>query len=144
MIKIQLATNPTPQVASYDTTYKWSMILTLAFQVMLEQKVAPGGVPPPKQAVVVQSQEPLPASMLAAASPQEKKHMLGERFFPLIHHMFPDLAGKITGILIEIDNVELMNMLVDEKLLKDKVCCATEGYCIKDVCFPALQHPETS
>merc|ERR1719320_809684 len=37
-------------------------------QVMPGQMVAPGGAPPPQQAVLVQGQEPLTASMLAAAS----------------------------------------------------------------------------
>ena len=31
--------------------------------------------------------------MLAAAPPQEQKQMLGERLFPLIQRMYPDLAG---------------------------------------------------
>merc|ERR1719458_1995815 len=74
-------------------------------QVMPGQMVAPGGAPPPQQAVLVQGQEPLTATMLAAAPPQEQKQMLGERLFPLIQRMFPDLAGKITGMLLEIDNV---------------------------------------
>merc|ERR1712129_612012 len=47
-------------------------------QVMPGQMVAPGGAPPPQQAVLVQGQEPLTASMLAAAPPQEQKQMLGE------------------------------------------------------------------
>ena len=64
------------------------------------QEEAPGGAPPPQQAVLVQGQEPLTASMLAAAPPQEQKQMLGERLFPLILRMFPDLAGKITGMLV--------------------------------------------
>merc|ERR1740137_491674 len=80
-------------------------------QVMPGQMVAPGGAPPPQQAVLVQGQEPLTASMLAAAPPQEQKQMLGERLFPLIQRMFPDLAGKITGMLLEIDNAELVHML---------------------------------
>ena len=85
------------------------------------QMVAPGGVPPPQQAVLVQGQEPLTASMLAAAPPQEQKQMLGERLFPLIQRMFPDLAGKITGMLLEIDNAELVHMLEDQNSLKGKV-----------------------
>lgn len=36
------------------------------------------------KAVHIQGQEPLTASMLAAALPQEQKQMLGERLFPLI------------------------------------------------------------
>jgi polyadenylate-binding protein len=90
-------------------------------QVMPGQMVAPGGVPPPQQAVLVQGQEPLTATMLAAAPPQEQKQMLGERLFPLIQRMFPDLAGKITGMLLEIDNAELVHMLEDQNSLKGKV-----------------------
>ena len=66
-------------------------------------------------------QEPLTATMLAAAPPQEQKQMLGERLFPLIQRMYPDLAGKITGMLLEIDNAELLHMLEDGNSLKSKV-----------------------
>lgn len=72
-------------------------------------------------AVLIQGQEPLTASMLAAAPPQEQKQMLGERLFPLIQRMFPDLAGKITGMLLEIDNSELLHMLEHHESLKGKV-----------------------
>uniref|UniRef100_A0A8C3J3J1 PABC domain-containing protein n=1 Tax=Calidris pygmaea TaxID=425635 RepID=A0A8C3J3J1_9CHAR len=50
-------------------------------------------------AVHVHGQEPLTASMLAAAPPQEQKQMIGERLYPLIHALHPSLAGKITGML---------------------------------------------
>lgn len=75
----------------------------------------------PPQAVHIQGQEPLTASMLAAAQPQEQKQMLGERLFPLIQSMYPDLAGKITGMLLEIDNSELLHMLESRESLKAKV-----------------------
>ena len=88
-------------------------------QVMPGQMVAPA--PQAQQAVVIQGQEPLTASMLAAAPPQEQKQMLGERLFPLIQRMYPDLAGKITGMLLEIDNAELLHMLEDHNSLKGKV-----------------------
>jgi len=71
--------------------------------------------------VHVQGQEPLTSSMLAAAQPQEQKQMLGERLFPLIASMYPDLAGKITGMLLEIDNSELLHMLESRESLKAKV-----------------------
>lgn len=83
-------------------------------QPQVSQQVAP-------QAVHVQGQEPLTASMLAAAPPQEQKQMLGERLFPLIQSMYPDLAGKITGMLLEIDNSELLHMLESRESLKAKV-----------------------
>merc|ERR1712226_1475883 len=90
------------------------------------QVMAMGGPQPvpqqqPQPAVLIQGQEPLTASMLAAAPPQEQKQMLGERLFPLIQGMYPDLAGKITGMLLEIDNSELVHMLEDPQSLKGKV-----------------------
>merc|ERR1712036_100387 len=90
------------------------------------QVMAMGGPQPvpqqqPQPAVLIQGQEPLTASMLAAAPPQEQKQMLGERLFPLIQGMYPDLAGKITGMLLEIDNSELVHMLEHGESLKGKV-----------------------
>jgi len=75
----------------------------------------------PQQAIHIQGQEPLTASTLAAAPPHEQKQMLGERLFPLIQRMYPDLAGKITGMLLEIDNSELLHMLEHQESLKAKV-----------------------
>lgn len=72
-------------------------------------------------AVNIQGHEPLTATMLAAAQPAEQKQMLGERLFPLIHRMHNELAGKITGMLLEIDNSELLHMLEHHELLKAKV-----------------------
>jgi len=71
--------------------------------------------------VVVPGQEPLTTAMLAAAPMQEQKQMLGERIFPLIQRQHSDLAGKITGMLLEIDNSELLHMLEDPASLQAKV-----------------------
>merc|ERR1711983_289000 len=76
---------------------------------------------PPQAAVFIQGQEPLTASMLASAPPSEQKQMLGERLFPLIQQWHPELAGKITGMLLEIDNSELVHMLEHQESLKAKV-----------------------
>lgn len=83
-------------------------------QAVTQQTVA-------QQAVHIQGQEPLTASMLADANAQEQKQMLGERLFPVIHRWYPDLAGKITGMLLEIDNSELLHMLEHHESLKAKV-----------------------
>merc|ERR1739838_999033 len=87
------------------------------------RNVAGGQVVPvaPQPVVQPQGQEPLTASMLAAAPPNEQKQMLGERLFPLIQSMHPELAGKITGMLLEIDNSELVHMLEHQESLKGKV-----------------------
>jgi len=78
-------------------------------------------VPVPQQGIQIQGQEPLTASMLADANPQEQKQMLGERLFPVIHQIYPDMAGKITGMLLEIDNSELLHMLEHHQSLKAKM-----------------------
>lgn len=85
------------------------------------QVVQPIALQQNQSAVHVQGQEPLTASMLAAAPPQEQKQMLGERLFPLIQSMHASLAGKITGMLLEIDNSELLHMLESHESLRSKV-----------------------
>ncbi|KAM9260648.1 polyadenylate-binding protein 1-like isoform 2-T2 [Cariama cristata] len=92
------------------------------------RNVQPMGHVPPvvapqvgEPAVHVQGQEPLTASMLAAAPPQEQKQMIGERLYPLVHAMHPSLAGKITGMLLEIDNSELLLLLESPDSLRSKI-----------------------
>ena len=80
------------------------------------------------QAVHVAGQEPLTSNMLADAPPHEQKWMLGERLFPLIYNMYPDLSGKITGMLLEIDNSELLHMLESHESLKAKVRVLNGSY----------------
>uniref|UniRef100_H0XHQ7 Polyadenylate-binding protein n=1 Tax=Otolemur garnettii TaxID=30611 RepID=H0XHQ7_OTOGA len=72
-------------------------------------------------AVHIQGQEPLTVFILAAASLQEQKQMLGERLFPLIQAMYPTRAGKLTGMLLEIDNSQLLHMLECPGSLRAKV-----------------------
>ena len=76
---------------------------------------------PRQTSATIQGQEPLTASMLAQAPPSEQKQMLGERLFPLIQTWHSELAGKITGMLLEIDNSELVHMLEHQESLKAKV-----------------------
>ena len=47
---------------------------------------------------------------LSTASPMEQKQMLGEVIYMRIAASHPDLAGKITGMLLEMDNAELVNL----------------------------------
>lgn len=77
-------------------------------------------VPSQQQALHMQGQEPLTASMLAQAPPEAQKQMLGDRIFPLIHNMYPDLSNKITGMLLEIDNSELLHMLEHQESLRSR------------------------
>ncbi|CAJ0935385.1 unnamed protein product, partial [Mesorhabditis belari] len=102
-----------------------------------QQGVAPRGVPQqrapagyaqavrptPQQNIVVGGQEPLSSHALAQASPQEQKQMLGERIYTLIDKMYNGRndAGKITGMMLEMDNAELIMMLQDDELFRQKV-----------------------
>jgi len=70
------------------------------------------------------SEQPLNATILAAAPPQEQKQLLGERLYPSIRQLYPELCGKITGMLLEIENSELLAMLDTKSnpgLLQEKV-----------------------
>lgn len=49
-------------------------------------------------------------TQLASVGPQQQKQLLGEALFPKIQVMQPELAGKITGMLLEMDNMELVNL----------------------------------
>jgi len=89
----------------------------------------PNQMPPMQNTagIVVQNQEPLTPAMLASAPPQEQKQMLGERLYPLIQRICkePDVTGKITGMMLEMDNAELLMMFENEELLQAKVNEAT-------------------
>ncbi|CAL9135662.1 unnamed protein product, partial [Musa textilis] len=61
------------------------------------------------------------SSMLAAATPQQQKQILGERLFPLVEKLKFDLAAKITGMLLEMDNSELLLLLESPESLAAKV-----------------------
>merc|ERR1719378_1778590 len=65
--------------------------------------------------------QPLTSEMLAQANPSQQKQMIGERIFPKIQHREPKLAGKITGMLLEMDNMELLHLLEDETALMAKI-----------------------
>ncbi|XP_017251664.1 polyadenylate-binding protein 7 isoform X1 [Daucus carota subsp. sativus] len=66
------------------------------------------------------------SSRLAAASPDQQKQMLGDRLFPLVNQLKPDLGGKITGMLLEMDNSELLLLLESPESLSAKVEKAVE------------------
>jgi polyadenylate-binding protein len=87
---------------------------------------------PPQQQQQQQQQQPpaqqapaepeLTAAVLAAAEPSQQKQMLGERIYPLVNEQIgTEQAGKVTGMLLEIENFELLKLIDEPALLKEKV-----------------------
>lgn len=86
-----------------------------------------GGRQPMAGAPAMPQQDLTPTSLLHqqlqahAGNPGQQKQMLGEMLFPKIQAIQPELAGKITGMLLEMDNAELVNLIEEESALRSKV-----------------------
>merc|ERR1719258_192309 len=78
-----------------------------------QQAPMPGAAP--------QGAQPFNASTLAAAPPAVQKQMIGEKLFPAIAKIQPEMAGKVTGMMLEMDNSELLMLLESEQQLRSKV-----------------------
>jgi polyadenylate-binding protein len=66
-----------------------------------------GPMPPLPQPAVSGAVNP---SLLAQQGPAEQKQILGEALYPKVHEQEPKLAGKVTGMLLEMDNAELLHL----------------------------------
>ena len=58
---------------------------------------------------------------LSKMSPEEQKNALGERLYAKIQDINPQQAAKITGMLLEMDTPEILNVLEDRNMLVSKV-----------------------
>ncbi len=68
------------------------------------------------------------AAMLAQATPEQQKQMLGERLYMLIVPTQSQLAGKITGMLLDgLDTVELLGLIDSPVALDDKIKLALDA-----------------
>lgn len=66
-------------------------------------------------------------SYLANLDERQQKQALGERLFPQIATLVSnqEQAGKITGMMLEMDNTELLTLLEDQTALRERVSEAT-------------------
>ncbi|EFH65105.1 hypothetical protein ARALYDRAFT_339396 [Arabidopsis lyrata subsp. lyrata] len=61
------------------------------------------------------------ASDLALAPPEKHPQMLGENLYPLVAQQEPEYAAKVTGMLLEMDQAEILHLLESPEALKAKV-----------------------
>ncbi len=68
------------------------------------------------------------AAMLAQATPQDQKQMLGERLYALITPTHAQLAGKITAMLLDgLDTAELLGVIESRAALDKNIKLAVEA-----------------
>ncbi|CAI9115814.1 OLC1v1016815C1 [Oldenlandia corymbosa var. corymbosa] len=81
----------------------------------------------PRDAPMVQ---PMPitalATALANASSEQQRTMLGENLYPLVDQVEHEHAAKVTGMLLEMDQTEVLHLLESPDALKAKVAEAME------------------
>jgi len=82
---------------------------------------APGGQAGPAQAAAQSEVPTLTAASLAGVPSMEQKQMLGEVIYMKIVSTQPELAGKITGMLLEMENSELLHLLEAPDAMASKV-----------------------
>lgn len=73
-----------------------------------------GRIPPQGRGQMIPNREevstPSTLGNLASMPPSQQKQMLGEAIYPKIQQLQPELAGKITGMLLEMENSELLGL----------------------------------
>ncbi|XP_042486298.1 polyadenylate-binding protein 8 [Macadamia integrifolia] len=79
------------------------------------------------------SEQPIPmsalASALANATHEQKRTMSGESLYPLVDQLEHEMVAKVTGMLLEMDQTEVLHLLkswIRPEALKAKVAEAME------------------
>lgn len=84
----------------------------------------------PATPIDIQRPGPMPisalASALASASPENQRLMLGEQLYPLVESLERNNASKVTGMLLEMDQSEVIHLIESPDALKQKVGEAME------------------
>ena len=52
--------------------------------------------------------------------------MLGENLYPRVEQLEPEMAAKVTGMLLEMDQTEVLHLLESPEALKAKIAEAME------------------
>lgn len=105
---------------------------TMAPNAMSQMRSRPMPQKPPMQSLMPQQHQQAPpqgqnlAAVLANLNPEQQKNVLGERLYSYIVRNHPSVAAKITGMLLEMDNSEILNMLDSPAVLDSKIAEAQD------------------
>ncbi|KAL5215950.1 hypothetical protein ABZP36_007351 [Zizania latifolia] len=65
-------------------------------------------------------------SALANATPEQQRTILGESLYPLVEQLERNQAAKVTGMLLEMDQTEVLHLLESPEALQSKVAEAMD------------------
>ncbi|KAG5467000.1 hypothetical protein LSCM1_01178 [Leishmania martiniquensis] len=108
------------------------MARPMAPNAMSQMRSRPMPQKPPMQSLMPQQHPQAPpqgqnlAAVLANLNPEQQKNVLGERLYSYIVRSHPSVAAKITGMLLEMDNSEILNMLDSPSMLDSKIAEAQD------------------
>ncbi|GAB4852975.1 hypothetical protein Ancab_017164 [Ancistrocladus abbreviatus] len=92
----------------------------------MHQQYEMGGMPVPDAALT----PPIPVHtitrLLTQSDPETQRLLLGENLYPLVEQLEPEMAAKVTGMLLEMDHTEVLHLLESPDALRAKVAEAME------------------
>ncbi|KAI8871098.1 polyadenylate binding protein [Ramicandelaber brevisporus] len=125
--------NPNPRQQGGPRPPKGSQQQQQQQPKQMPQAVVPAAVPAPEPTpaeveAAIQNLSLAPAaaqlfdaSTLDGQSPEDQKQVLGEALYPLIEDIDAEQAGKITGMFLEMDNADIINLINTPDALKSKI-----------------------
>lgn len=81
----------------------------------------PGAPMMPPMAQAPRPGGPLTRETLAQLPPHMQKQRLGEQLYALIQRHRPAQAGKLTGMMLELDNNEILGLISSDAMLQQKI-----------------------
>ncbi|KAI3513631.1 hypothetical protein L1887_20967 [Cichorium endivia] len=81
------------------------------------------------------------ASVLASASPENQRLILGEYLYPLVKQFEHENATRVTGLLLEMDEAEVLHLIESPDELKKKVGEAMEVLVSESPCVTNVGDP---
>lgn len=78
-------------------------------------------LPPAQPKAAPVSEETDFVKELAAMPEEQRKGVIGEKLYPLVAEFQPELAPKITGMLLEMENTEIIELLDSPQALNSKI-----------------------